>query len=160
DRRQRRPSPRAARHGQPPARRARHRARPALPGPRADQRRALSVERAAQLRGDQPALAARADLSVPPPRPQRTRLRVLPVIATAASRRRKIEPFQLEDDPLWYKDALIYELHVRAFMDSDADGSGDFRGLIAKLPYLQDLGVGALWLLPFYPSRLRAAGSG
>ena len=71
------------------------------------------------------------------------------MIATSASRRRKIEPFHLEDDPLWYKDALIYELHVRAFMDSDADGSGDFRGLIDKLPYLQDLGVSALWLLPF-----------
>src|SRR5438477_1369590 len=64
----------------------------------------------------------------------------------------------MEDDPLWYKDALIYELHVRAFMDSDADGSGDFRGLIEKLPYLQDLGINALWLLPFYPSPLRDDG--
>ncbi|HKW68958.1 MAG TPA: maltose alpha-D-glucosyltransferase [Candidatus Dormibacteraeota bacterium] len=64
----------------------------------------------------------------------------------------------MEDDPLWYKDALIYELHVRAFMDSDGDGSGDFRGLIEKLPYLQDLGVSALWLLPFYPSPLRDDG--
>src|SRR5437868_2634093 len=64
----------------------------------------------------------------------------------------------MEDDPLWYKDALIYELHVRAFMDSDADGSGDFRGLIEKLPYLQDLGVSALWLLPFYPSPMRDDG--
>ena len=80
------------------------------------------------------------------------------MIATSASRRRKIEPLHLEDDPLWYKDALIYELHVRAFMDSDADGSGDFRGLIEKLPYLQDLGVSALWLLPFYPSPLRDDG--
>ena len=80
------------------------------------------------------------------------------MIATSASRRRKIEPLHLEDDPLWYKDALIYELHVRAFMDSDADGSGDFRGLIEKLPYLQDLGVNALWLLPFYPSPLRDDG--
>jgi maltose alpha-D-glucosyltransferase/alpha-amylase len=66
--------------------------------------------------------------------------------------------FHLEEDPLWYKDALIYELHVRAFMDSDADGSGDFRGLIEKLPYLQDLGVNAVWLLPFYPSPLRDDG--
>jgi len=80
------------------------------------------------------------------------------VIATATSRRRKIEPLDLADDPLWYKDALIYELHVRAFMDSDADGSGDFRGLIEKLPYLQDLGVSAVWLLPFYPSPLRDDG--
>jgi maltose alpha-D-glucosyltransferase/alpha-amylase len=55
---------------------------------------------------------------------------------------------------LWYKDAIIYELHVRAFSDSDADGIGDFRGLTAKLDYLQDLGVTAIWLLPFYPSPL------
>ena len=68
------------------------------------------------------------------------------------SRSHKLETFRLDDDPLWYKDALIYELHVRAFSDSDADGSGDFRGLMEKLPYLQDLGVSALWLLPFYPS--------
>jgi hypothetical protein len=55
---------------------------------------------------------------------------------------------------LWYKDAIIYELHVRAFNDSNADGIGDFRGLTAKLGYLQDLGVTAIWLLPFYPSPL------
>ncbi|MGH2768953.1 MAG: alpha-amylase family protein, partial [Actinomycetota bacterium] len=52
----------------------------------------------------------------------------------------------------WYKDAIIYELPVRAFYDSDGDGIGDFRGLISKLDYLQNLGVTALWLLPFYPS--------
>src|SRR5438552_2488770 len=57
-------------------------------------------------------------------------------------------------DPLWYKDAIIYELHVRAFFDSNGDGIGDFRGLTEKLDYLQDLGVTALWLLPFYPSHL------
>ena len=61
-------------------------------------------------------------------------------------------------DPLWYKDAIIYELHVRAFFDSDGDGIGDFAGLIDKLDYLQDLGVTALWLLPFYPSPLRDDG--
>ncbi len=55
-------------------------------------------------------------------------------------------------DATWYKDAIIYELPVRAFYDSDGDGIGDFRGLISKLDYLQDLGVTALWLLPFYPS--------
>src|ERR1043166_2531394 len=55
-------------------------------------------------------------------------------------------------DPLWYKDAVIYEVHVRAFFDSNGDGIGDFRGLIEKLGYLQDLGVTAIWLLPFYPS--------
>jgi len=81
------------------------------------------------------------------------------VIATPATgRRRKPEILHIEEDPLWYKDALIYELHVRAFMDSDADGSGDFRGLIEKLPYLQDLGINALWLLPYYPSPMRDDG--
>jgi len=63
-----------------------------------------------------------------------------------------------DDDPLWYKDAVIYELHVRAFHDSDGDGIGDFRGLTGKLDYLQDLGVTALWLLPFYPSPLKDDG--
>jgi maltose alpha-D-glucosyltransferase / alpha-amylase len=68
------------------------------------------------------------------------------------------ESIVLDDDPLWYKDAVIYELHVRAFRDSNADGIGDFRGLVEKLDYLQDLGVTALWLLPFYPSPLRDDG--
>jgi maltose alpha-D-glucosyltransferase/alpha-amylase len=58
----------------------------------------------------------------------------------------------LDNDPLWYKDAVLYELHVRAFHDSVGDGRGDFRGLTQKLDYLQDLGVTAIWLLPFYPS--------
>jgi maltose alpha-D-glucosyltransferase/alpha-amylase len=71
-------------------------------------------------------------------------------------RRNRIAP--APDDPLWYKDALIYELHVRAFHDSDGDGVGDFPGLVEKLDYLQDLGVTALWLLPFYPSPLRDDG--
>ena len=61
-------------------------------------------------------------------------------------------------DPLWYKDAIIYEIHVRAFADSNGDGVGDFRGLIQKLDYLQDLGVTCLWLLPFFPSPLRDDG--
>src|SRR5277367_382316 len=59
---------------------------------------------------------------------------------------------QLAADPLWYKDAVIYEVHVRAFQDSDGDGMGDFRGLTQRLPYLEDLGVTALWVLPFCPS--------
>jgi len=62
------------------------------------------------------------------------------------------------DDSLWYKDAVIYELHVKAFYDSSDDGIGDFQGLTQKLDYLQDLGVTALWLLPFYPSPLRDDG--
>jgi len=61
-------------------------------------------------------------------------------------------------DPLWYKDAVIYEIHVRAFADSNADGIGDFQGLISKLDYLQNLGVTCLWILPFFPSPLRDDG--
>ncbi|MGD9694087.1 MAG: maltose alpha-D-glucosyltransferase [Thermoleophilia bacterium] len=64
----------------------------------------------------------------------------------------------LHDAPDWYRDAVIYELHVRAFADSNEDGIGDFRGLISKLDYLHDLGVTAIWLLPFYPSPLRDDG--
>jgi len=62
------------------------------------------------------------------------------------------------DDPLWYKDAIFYEVHVRSFFDSDGDGIGDFRGLTEKLDYLEDLGVTTLWLLPFYPSPLKDDG--
>ncbi len=62
------------------------------------------------------------------------------------------------DDPLWYKDAIIYEIHLRAFYDSNADGIGDFPGLTQKLDYLRDLGVSCLWLLPFFPSPLKDDG--
>jgi len=61
-------------------------------------------------------------------------------------------------DPLWYKDAVVYELHVRSFFDGDGDGSGDFAGLIQKLDYIAELGVTAVWLLPFFPSPLRDDG--
>jgi trehalose synthase len=61
-------------------------------------------------------------------------------------------------DPLWYRNAVIYQAHVRSFYDSDGNGIGDFRGLSQKLDYLQDLGISALWLLPFYPSPLRDDG--
>ncbi len=61
-------------------------------------------------------------------------------------------------DPLWYKDAIIYELHVRAFADSNSDGIGDFPGLLTKLDYLKDLGITCIWLLPFFPSPLRDDG--
>ena len=63
-----------------------------------------------------------------------------------------------QDDKLWYKDAVIYQLHVRTFCDSDGNGIGDFRGLTNKLDYLQELGINAIWLLPFYPSPLRDDG--
>ncbi len=67
-------------------------------------------------------------------------------------------PQLLRDDPLWYKDAIIYQLHVKAFHDSTNDGMGDFAGLTEKLDYIADLGVTAVWLLPFYPSPLRDDG--
>ncbi|MCE7915297.1 MAG: maltose alpha-D-glucosyltransferase [Nitrosomonas sp. PRO4] len=62
------------------------------------------------------------------------------------------------EDTLWYKDAIIYQLHVRAYSDSNGDGIGDFPGLVTKLDYLKDLGINTLWLLPFYPSPLRDDG--
>ena len=64
----------------------------------------------------------------------------------------------LRNDSLWYKDSIIYQLHVRTFYDSNADGIGDFPGLTQKLGYLQELGVSALWLMPFYPSPLKDDG--
>jgi maltose alpha-D-glucosyltransferase / alpha-amylase len=64
----------------------------------------------------------------------------------------------LDDKLHWYKDAIIYELHIKAFRDSNADGIGDFGGLLEKLDYLQELGVTAIWLLPFYPSPLKDDG--
>jgi maltose alpha-D-glucosyltransferase/alpha-amylase len=67
-------------------------------------------------------------------------------------------PRGLIDEPQWYKDAIIYELRVKSFMDSNSDGIGDFQGLTSRLDYLSDLGVTALWLLPFYPSPNRDDG--
>ncbi|WP_309229794.1 maltose alpha-D-glucosyltransferase [Oscillatoria sp. FACHB-1407] len=64
----------------------------------------------------------------------------------------------LRDDPLWFKNAIIYEVPVRAFADSNGDGIGDFQGLTERLDYLQELGVTALWVLPFFPSPLRDDG--
>src|SRR5512141_1434854 len=67
-------------------------------------------------------------------------------------------PRRRAQDPLWYKDAVIYETHVRSFFDSNDDGIGDLRGLVQKLDYLQDLGVTCLWLLPLFPSPLKDDG--
>src|SRR5688500_1089161 len=64
----------------------------------------------------------------------------------------------IDKNLLWYKDAIIYELHIKAFRDSNADGIGDFQGLMEKLDYLQELGATAIWVLPFYPSPLRDDG--
>src|SRR5437773_1279274 len=95
---------------------------------------------------------------------RRLRLSIPCPVARTLSRKRDWflsahkDEIMLTNDPLWYKDAIIYELHVRAFHDSVGDGVGDFRGLTQKLDYLQDLGVTAIWLLPFYPSPLRDDG--
>src|SRR5258708_22866767 len=62
------------------------------------------------------------------------------------------------DQNLWYKDTVFYELSVRAFRDSNADGQGDLRGITSKLDYLQFLGIGCIWLMPFYPSPLKDDG--
>src|SRR5687767_14153446 len=76
-----------------------------------------------------------------------------PVAAIAATETAEVSTeVHRPDDPLWYKDAVIYQLHVKAFNDSNDDGIGDFRGLTQKLEYIRDLGVNAIWLLPFYPS--------
>jgi maltose alpha-D-glucosyltransferase / alpha-amylase len=64
----------------------------------------------------------------------------------------------LQRDPFWYKSGVIYEVHVRSFHDGDGDGSGDFKGMMEKLDYLKDLGITAIWLLPFYPSPLKDDG--
>ena len=84
----------------------------------------------------------------------KTQAKKRPNRATPARRRSK----PVGPEIGWYRDAVIYELHVRAFADSNGDGIGDFRGLTEKLDYLQDLGVTALWLLPFYRSPLRDDG--
>jgi len=85
-----------------------------------------------------------------PPIPDRsTRMHRDPALA---------DPALTHPDPLWYKDAVIYQLHVKAYRDGNGDGYGDFRGLLDKLDYVQSLGVDTLWLLPFYPSPLKDDG--
>ncbi|EJN40096.1 trehalose synthase [Pseudomonas sp. GM84] len=71
---------------------------------------------------------------------------------------KRSRPAAFIDDPLWYKDAVIYQLHVKSFFDANNDGIGDFAGLISKLDYIAALGVNTLWLLPFYPSPRRDDG--
>jgi maltose alpha-D-glucosyltransferase/alpha-amylase len=67
-------------------------------------------------------------------------------------------PTPQAEDPLWYKDAIIYQLHLKSFFDADNDGIGDFNGLMEKLDYIAELGVTAIWMLPFYPSPRRDDG--
>src|SRR5690554_4626535 len=71
---------------------------------------------------------------------------------------KRARPAPFLNDPLWYKDAIIYQVHVKSFYDSNNDGIGDFPGLIEKLDYIADLGVNTIWLLPFYPSPRRDDG--
>ena len=71
---------------------------------------------------------------------------------------KKLKSLAPIQDPLWYKDAIIYQLHLKSFFDADNDGVGDFRGLMEKLDYIAELGVTAIWLLPFYPSPRRDDG--
>ncbi|HEY7408855.1 MAG TPA: maltose alpha-D-glucosyltransferase [Gemmatimonadaceae bacterium] len=73
-------------------------------------------------------------------------------------KREKMPAEPLSDDPYWYKDAIIYQVHVKAFFDSNADGYGDFAGLTSQLDYVQTLGVNTIWVLPFYPSPLKDDG--
>ena len=68
------------------------------------------------------------------------------------------ERLPVKKEPGWYKDAIIYQIHVRTFFDSNGDGIGDFQGLAQKLDYIQELGVDAIWLMPFFPSPLRDDG--
>src|SRR5690606_16382536 len=146
----------------------------ALPGSRSARRWPLRLGRPAQLRRARPPRTTCPDLPPSTPRPQRARLRLLrmsqrpetraaPVPAdeglTATRARRSRSPKAggiraselLAPDPHWYKDAIVYEIPVRAYFDGNADGTGDFPGLIEKLDYVQDLGVTAIWILPFYP---------
>ena len=76
----------------------------------------------------------------------------------APDERPQVARSTIVDDPLWYKDAIIYQLHVKAYSDSSGDGFGDFAGLTSRLDYIASLGVTAVWLLPFYPSPLRDDG--
>jgi maltose alpha-D-glucosyltransferase/alpha-amylase len=80
------------------------------------------------------------------------------LVADTAPATGSTQPKPSLEDPLWYKDAIIYQVHVKAFYDSNGDGIGDFRGLTEKLDYIRDLGVNTLWLLPFYPSPLKDDG--
>ncbi len=90
---------------------------------------------------------------VPPPPP-------VPAGQRSAPAADPVPPATVEaaDTAQWYKDAIIYQLHVKAFFDADDDGTGDFRGLSERLDYIQNLGVNTIWLLPFYPSPLRDDG--
>jgi maltose alpha-D-glucosyltransferase / alpha-amylase len=79
-------------------------------------------------------------------------------MATRAKGKKKTAAPDFSSDPLWYKDAIIYQVHLKSYFDANDDGVGDFQGLIDKLDYIAELGVNTLWLLPFYPSPRRDDG--
>ncbi|QTP56005.1 maltose alpha-D-glucosyltransferase [Billgrantia sulfidoxydans] len=76
----------------------------------------------------------------------------------ASSETHAVDTMAFLDDPLWYKDAVIYQVHVKSFFDANDDGIGDFEGLLQKLDYIVGLGVNTIWVLPFYPSPRRDDG--
>ena len=120
----------------------------------------------AQLRPPRSAGLAGAHPASAPPPAQRARLRLFPLDRghdaqwTNDKNHDTTAPVALdwESDPLWYKDAVIYELHIKAYADGNGDGIGDFRGLTERLDHVQSLGVNTIWLLPFYPSPQRDDG--
>src|SRR5204862_2504405 len=93
--------------------------------------------------------------SIPSTRPATTPSTSRIPIASSSRSRTSREGSPVSD---WYKDAVFYEVHVKAFADGDGNGVGDFTGLIGRLDYLRDLGVDCLWILPMYPSPLRDDG--
>src|SRR5690606_3038676 len=167
-----RPAPAGRRLAGAADRGARHRSRAPVPDARSAGRRPLSVARPAQLRRARSRRGAGARVPRAPPPAHRARLRLLPVTKGHGARsspdrrarrsggdapRVRSTPRRggLPSDPLWYKDAIFYEIRVGAFRDGDDDGIGDFQGLTDSLDYLQDLGVTTLWLLPFCRSPQR-----
>ncbi|MGA2013684.1 MAG: alpha-amylase family glycosyl hydrolase, partial [Solirubrobacteraceae bacterium] len=98
-------------------------------------------------------------MSVGPPTLTHLLARERRVGAAAAESAGHVQARQwFEAEPLWFKRAVFYEIHIRGFYDANGDGSGDFRGLTEKLDYLQWLGIDCIWLLPFYESPLRDGG--
>src|SRR5262249_54800036 len=118
----------------------------------------VSVERATQLREPRPAARAGTPLPAPAPGTERARLRLLHVAMEQDIRFPLPETAPVADDALWYKDAVIYQLHIKAFFDSNDAGNGVFRRLPETLVFVGDLGLNAIWLLPFSPSPLKDEG--
>src|SRR5262249_45999324 len=132
---------------------ARRRGGTCLSSARPAHRFEIHLARIAQLRRARSAARSRSHTPHHPGAPMNVRLGEEQMLESSPEGEAARPP-----DPLWYKDAIIYQLHVKAFYDSNGDGIGDFRGLTEKLDYIKDLGVNTIWLLPFYPSPLRDDG--